>query len=65
MKNGASTKRIEKGFFEGRAVATCIVAVTAFLCLFTAFEIFVIKMEWNLPVMSAFIGGSDNYIFSH
>ena len=62
--NGLKTKT-EKHFFEGRAAMTCVVAVTAFLCLFTAFEIFVIKMEWNLPVMSAFIGGSENYIFSH
>ena len=62
--NGLKTKT-EKHFFEGRAAMICIVAVTAFLCLFTAFEIFVIKMEWNLPVMSAFIGGSENYIFSH
>jgi len=62
--NGLKTKT-EKNFFEGRAAMTCVVAVTAFLCLFTAFEIFVIKMEWNLPVMSAFIGGSENYIFSH
>lgn len=42
-----------------------VVTATAFLCLFTAFEIFVIKMEWNLPVMNAFIGGSENYIFTH
>ena len=62
--NGLKTKT-EKNFFEGRAAMICIVAVTAFLCLFTTFEIFVIKMEWNLPVMSAFIGGSENYIFSH
>jgi len=65
MKNGTSTKRSKNGFFEGRAVMTCVVAVTAFLCLFTAFEIFMIKMEWNIPVMSAFVGGSENYIFSY
>lgn len=55
----------EKSFFEGRAVMIFVVAVTAFLCLFTAFEILTIKMEWNLPVMNAFIGDSENYIFSH
>lgn len=63
-EDGLSTKN-KKSLLEGRAVMTCIVAVTAFLCFFTAFEIFVIKMEWNIPVMSAFIGGSENYIFSH
>lgn len=65
MKTGNGTVKSEKSFFEGRAVMTLVVTVTAFLCLFTAFEIFVIKMEWNLPVMNAFIGGSENYIFSH
>lgn len=54
-----------KSFLEGRAVIAGVVAVTVFLCLFTAFEIFTIKMEWNIPVMNGFIGGSDNYIFSH
>lgn len=63
-EDGLSTKN-KKSLLEGRAVMTFVVAVTAFLCLFTAFEIFVIKMEWNIPVMSAFIGGSENYIFSH
>jgi len=65
MKKDDLNVKNEKSFFEGRAAMTGVIAVTAFLCLFTAFEIFVIKMEWNLPVMSAFIGGSDNYIFSH
>ena len=63
MKKNAQIKK-NKNFLEGRAAVTCVIAVTAFLCLFTAFEIFVIKMEWNLPVMNAFIGGSENYIFS-
>lgn len=65
MKENESNVKNRKSFLEGRAVMTCVVAVTAFLCLFTVFEIFVIKMEWNLPVMAAFIGDSDNYIFSH
>ena len=65
MKKENVTVKKENGFFEGRAVMTLVVAATAFLCFFTAFEIFLIKMEWNLPVMNAFIGGSDNYIFSH
>lgn len=65
MKKDDIVVKDEKSFFEGRAVMTLVVAVTAFLCLFTAFEIFVIKMEWNIPVMHAFIGGSENYIFSH
>lgn len=64
MKKNAQIEK-NKNFLEGRAAVTCVIAVTAFLCLFTAFEIFVIKMEWNLPVMNAFIGGSENYIFSH
>lgn len=55
----------KKSLLEGRAVITTVIAVTVFLCLFTAFEIITIKMEWNIPVMSAFIGGADNYIFSH
>lgn len=55
----------KKSFLEGRAVVAGVITATAFLCLFTAFEIFTIKMEWNLPVMNAFIGGSENYIFSH
>ena len=65
MKKDNVTVKSEKSFFEGRAVMIFVVAVTAFLCLFTAFEILTIKMEWNLPVMNAFIGGSENYIFSH
>lgn len=63
MKENAQIEN-KKSFFEGRTAVTCVIAVTAFLCLFTAFEIFVIKMEWNLPVMNAFIGGAENYIFS-
>ena len=63
-EDGLKAKK-EKSFLEGRAVMTCVVAVTAFLCLFTVFEILAIKMEWNLPVMAAFIGDSENYIFSH
>ena len=54
-----------KNVFEGRAMMTAVIMVTAFLCLFTVFEIFVIKMEWNIPVMNAFIGGSENLIFSY
>lgn len=64
MKKNAQIEK-NKNFLEGRAAVTCVITVTAFLCLFTAFEIFVIKMEWNLPVMNAFIEGSENYIFSH
>lgn len=55
----------KKSIFEGRAAITGVIAVTVFFCFFTALEIFVIKMEWNIPVMNAFIGGSENYIFSH
>lgn len=65
MKKDDLQVKTKKGMFEGRAVMTGVVAVTAFLCLFTAFEIFSIKMEWNVPVLQAFIGGADNYIFSH
>lgn len=57
--NGTS----KKSFLEGRAAIIGVIAVTAFLCLFTAFEILTIKMEWNFPVMNAFIGGAENYIF--
>ena len=46
-KEDLSTKS-EKSFWEGRAAITSVIAVTAFLCFFTVFEIFVIKMEWNL-----------------
>lgn len=65
MKKEDLNAKSKKSFLEGRAVIAGVIAATAFLCLFTAFEIFVIKMEWNLPVMNAFIGGSENYIFSH
>lgn len=64
MKKEDLTVKSKKSFLEGRAAVTCVIAVTVFLCLFTAFEIFVLKMEWNIPVMNAFIGGADNYIFS-
>lgn len=65
MKKDDLQTKTKKSMFEGRAVMTGVVAVTAFLCLFTAFEIFSIKMEWNIPVLQVFIGGSDSYIFSH
>ena len=65
MKKDNLQKEQNRNVFEGRAMMTGVIMVTAFLCLFTVFEIFLIKMEWNLPVMSAFIGGSENYIFSH
>ena len=65
MKKEDLNVKSKKRFWEGRAVMAGVVTATAFLCLFTAFEIFVIKMEWNLPVMNAFIGGSENYIFTH
>ena len=54
----------EKSFYEGRAAIVGAIVVTVFLCFFTAFEILTIKMEWDIPVMRAFIGGSDNFIFS-
>lgn len=53
----------KKSMMEGRAVMTGVVTATVFLCLFTLFEILVIKMEWNIPVMKAFIEGSDKYLF--
>ena len=54
----------KKSFWEGRAVMASVVAVTVFLCLLTTAEIAAIKMEWNVPVISILIGGSDNYFFS-
>lgn len=65
MKKDDLRVKTKKSFWEGRAVMASAITVTVFLCLFTAFEIFTIKMEWNIPVMSAFIGGSENYIFSY
>lgn len=53
----------KKSMMEGRAVMIGVVTATVFLCIFTLFEIFVIKMEWNIPVMKAFIEGSDKYLF--
>lgn len=53
----------KKSMMEGRAVMAGVITATVFLCLFTLFEIFVIKMEWNIPVMNAFIEGSDKYLF--
>ncbi len=54
----------KKSFWEGRAVMASVVAVTVFLCLLTTVELVAIKMEWNVPVISMLIGGSDNYFFS-
>lgn len=54
----------KKSFWEGRAVMASVMAVTVFLCLLTTVEIAAIKMEWNIPVISMLIGGSDNYFFS-
>ena len=64
MKKDEMHLENKKRFLESRAVIAGAIAVTAFLCFFTAFEILTIKMEWNLPFMSVFIGGSDSYIFS-
>lgn len=64
MKRNDSQDGKKIRFFEDRAVMAGAIAVTVFLCLFTVFELFVIKMEWNLPIMNVFIGGADNYIFS-
>jgi len=63
MKNEDVTIENKKSMMEGRAAVASVIAVTAFLCLFTLFEIFVIKMEWNIPVMNVFIEGSDKYLF--
>lgn len=54
----------KKSFWEGRAVMASVMAVTVFLSLLTTVEIAAIKMEWNIPVISMLIGGSDNYFFS-
>lgn len=54
----------KKSFWEGRAVMASVVAVTVFLGLLTTVEIAAIKMEWNIPVVSMLVGGSDNYFFS-
>lgn len=64
MKQGNSQNTNKKRFWEDRAVIAGAIAVTVFLCLFTAFELLTIKLEWNMPVVSALVGGSDNYIFS-
>ena len=64
MREEELSVKSEKSFWEGRAAITGVIAVTVFLCFFTVFEILVIKMEWDLPVMRGFIGGSDNFIFS-
>ena len=54
----------KKSFWEGRAVMASVVVVTVFLGLLTTVEIAAIKMEWNIPVVSMLVGGSDNYFFS-
>lgn len=53
----------KKSMMEGRAAMAGVIAATVFLCLFTLFEILIIKMEWNIPAMNAFIEGSDKYLF--
>ena len=45
MKKEDLDIKSKKNFWEGRAAVTFVIAVTAFLCFFTVFEIFVIKME--------------------
>ena len=62
-KRAGNTK--EKRFYEGRAVMAIAMTATVFLCLFTAFEVLTLKLEWNVPFVYAMVGGSDNYIFSH
>lgn len=64
MKKENLQEKKNKSIFEDRAAMAGAIVVTVFLCLFTAFEIFTIQMEWDIPVMRAFIGGSENYIFS-
>ena len=61
-KRAGNTK--EKRFYEGRAVMAIAMTATVFLCLFTAFEVLTLKLEWNVPFVYAMVGGSDNYIFS-
>jgi len=63
MKKEDLNEKSKKSILEGRAAMTGVIAATAFLCLFTLFEIFIIKLEWNIPVMNAFIEGSDKYLF--
>lgn len=65
MKNEETTIQNKKEFFESRAVIAGIITATAFLCLFTIFEVLIIKMEWNIPVMNAFVGGADSTIFGY
>ena len=65
MKNKETTIQNKKEFFESGAVIAGIITATAFLCLFTIFEVLIIKMEWNIPVMNAFVGGADSTIFDY
>ena len=65
MKNKETTIQNKNEFFESRAVIAGIITATAFLCLFTIFEVLIIKMEWNIPVMNAFVGGADSTIFDY
>lgn len=64
MKNSNLENAKKKNIFEDRAVMVCAIAVTVFLCFFTAFELLTIKLEWNVPFVLTMVGGEDNYIFS-
>ena len=64
MEKGSTKDVRKKKFWEDRAVMTGAIAVTVFLCFFTAFELLTIKLEWDVPFVHAMVGGSDNYIFS-
>lgn len=64
MKKVDSKDKEQKRVWEDRAVIAGAIAVTVFLCFFTAFELLTIKLEWNVPFVHAMVGGSDNYIFS-
>ena len=55
----------KKSVMEGRAVMAGVITATVFLCFFTLFEIFIIKMEWNVPVMNVFFEDSDKYLFAY
>lgn len=60
MKKEDLNVKSKKGFLEGRAAVTCVIAVTVFFVIFTFFEIFAIKMEWNFSDINTLVESDEN-----
>lgn len=63
MKKDEFNQNSIKDIWKGRAVCIVVLTVSVFLCILTLLEVTALKMEWDIPVLSALTGGSDSYIF--